>query len=276
MKILVLLLISVAAHSQISRNFQKEYKPKYEVGFGAINLDVPNYPGAAKATPRTIPFPWFIYRGEVLRADEEGTRARFLRDENLELGLSFGFNFAIKSDANEAREGMPDTDTLLGIGPGLIYRFLKDDPLQRINLGLGFRGNLSTDFSTRIKYQGFIVEPYIRYWRKLSEDSGLTLFTGFSLSVSDQEYADFFYTIEKQYETQERSAYNAKSGLVDIAFSVGFSYDISSKASIFSGVNYSNLSMAANKESYLVEEEHNIGVIVGFAWLFYESDQMVK
>jgi len=276
MKLFLLLLISLNAFTQISRNFQKATKPKYEIGFGAIRLDVPNYPGAAKSTPRTIPFPWIIYRGDVLRADEEGTRAKFLEGDSLELGLSFGFNFAIKSDDNEARSGMPNTDTLIGLGPGLIYRLLKDDPLQRVNLGIGLRGNLATNFSNRFRYQGLILEPYVRYWRKLSSSIPVTIFTSLSASISDQEYADFFYTVEDRYETSSREAYKAKSGLVDLALSVGFSYDFSKKASIFSGVNYSNLSLAANKRSDLVEEEHNIGVILGFAWLFYESDTMVK
>ena len=276
MKLFLIFFISLNAFTQISRNFQKSQKPKYEVGFGAIRLDVPNYPGASKSTPRTIPFPWVIYRGDILRADEEGTRAKFLEGDSLELGLSFGFNFAIKSDDNEARVGMPDTDTLVGIGPGLIYRLLKDDPLQRVNFGIGLRGNLATNFADSLRYQGLILEPYVRYWRKLSSDIPVTVFTSLSASISDQDYADFFYTVKNQYETSTREAYKAKSGLIDLAFSLGFSYDISKKASIFSGATYSNLSVAANKKSDLVEEEHNIGFIVGFAWLFYESDTMVK
>lgn len=275
-KILLILILSLSCFSQVSRNFKKTQKPKYEIGFGAISLDVPNYPGAANNTPRIIPFPWIIYRGDFIQADEEGTRAKLIVGKDLEVGLSAGFNFPIDSNENRAREGMPDTEALFGFGPGLIYRFFKDDPLQRLNLRLGIRVNYSSDFGSNTKYQGFLIEPSIRYWRKLSEDGNVTIFSGLSTSYSDQEYADFFYTVKKEFETSAREEFKAQSGLIDIAASLGISYDFSAKGSFFTGAFYSNLTRAANKESPLVEEQHNLGLIIGFAWLFFESETMVK
>lgn len=266
----------MSSFSQVSRNFNKSTKPKYEIGLGAIRLDVPNYPGSANSTPRVIPFPLFIYRGDFIRADEEGTRARFFENEYVELGFSGGFNFPINSDQNKARKGMPDTDALFGFGPGIIHRMLKNDPLQRMNFGLNLRVNVSTDFKDSLNYQGLIIEPYLRYWKKLSPDSRFTIFSGLSVSFSDQKYADFFYTVDQQYVTSTRSRYDASSGLIDLAASLGVSVDLSDQAGLFMGAFYSNLTLAANKESSLVEEQHNLGTIIGLTWLFFESTEMVK
>ena len=274
-KVIVFLLISYSSFSQVSRNFNKKEKPLYEVGVGFISLNTPNYPGAAANTPRFIPFPWFIYRGELLRADEEGTRARFFDSDIIEVGMSGGFNFPIDSDSNSQREGMPDKDTLFGIGPSILIRFLKNQPQHKLTIGLGIRLNLAVGNNLETKDEGWLVEPTIRYWRKFSEDSDLTFFSGLSLSFADRKYNRFFYQVDKDYISTTRDQYDAKSGLVDIAGSFGFAFDITKKASLFAGAFQSNLTSAANKNSPLVENQVNTGFIFGFSWLFYESDTRV-
>ncbi len=272
----LLILFSFSLSAQVSRNFKNSLRPKYEIGFGAIRLDVPNYPGAANNTPRFIPFPWLIYRSDNFQMDEEGTRAKLINKEKFEFGFSGGLNFSIKSEDNAARVGMPDTDTLFGMGPGIIYRFLNNDPLQRLNFGLGVRVNISTDFFDNTSYEGLLIEPYLRYWRKYSAASSLTFFSGISASFSDQDYADFFYSIDKQFETASRKSYNAKPGLVELSASFGFTSSLSEKLSVFVAASYSDLSLAANRDSFLVEKVTNFSAIMGFSWLFFESSEMVR
>ncbi len=268
-------LFSISSFSQVARNVGKKKKPKYELGAGFISLSTSNYPGAKKSTTRFIPFPWFIYRGEFLRADEEGTRAKLIDNENLELGMSGGFNFPIDSSENEAREGMPNSDAIFGIGPGLIYRFKNNSKTYNFTLGLGLRVNYAVGYLDQIKEQGWIIEPNIRYWYKPSVDSNWTIFSSLSYSAADKKYNKTFYQVDSEYETSKRRAYDAKAGTVDIAATLGLAYDFSKKAGFFMGVNYSNLSTAANKRSSLVEEEHNINIIFGCSWLLYESDELV-
>jgi len=167
-----LLFASDIAYSQVSRNFTKKNQPLYEIGAGIISLEVPNYPGAGTSTRRTIPFPWLIYRGKIIRADEEGSRLKLLSSERFEVGFSGGFNFPIESDKNKARKGMPDTDALLGLGPALLYRIPLASKLHRLTLGLGLRVNFSTTTTlSDMTEQGYVVEPSVRYWFKFSEGS---------------------------------------------------------------------------------------------------------
>ena len=258
------------ALTQISRNFNQKDKPLYEIGAGMIGLSVPNYPGAKSSTFRAIPFPWVIYRGDLLKADEEGNRLQFLKNDFFEVGLSGGFNFPIDSNENDAREGMPNTDALIGIGPGLIVR-LPTQSLQRFTFGLGIRANFAANTAGNLKEHGFIIEPNLRYWVKTSRTSPLTIFSSLSLAYADQKYHSFFYDIDEQYKTSNRESYKSKSGLVDLAGSLGFSLDLSKKSSFFTGLTYSNLTVSANKESSLVESQHNIGYVFGFAWMFHEK-----
>jgi outer membrane scaffolding protein for murein synthesis (MipA/OmpV family) len=267
-----LLFISGTAFSQVSRNFTKKNQPLYEIGAGIISLEVPNYPGAASNTRRTIPFPWIIYRGKILQADEEGSRLKLIGSERFEVGFSGGFNFPIESDKNEARKGMPDTDALVGLGPGLLYRIPLASKLHRLTLGLGMRVNFSTTTQlSHITHQGYIVEPSVRYWFKLSEESRFTYFTSLSASASDQKYAAFFYDVDSQYVTPQREAYTSRAGMIDMALSFGASAEATRRLTVFGGVFHANLSMAANKNSPLVENEQNTGFVLGLSWMFFEK-----
>ena len=269
---LFLLLFSLAASPQVSRNFTKKDQPLYEIGAGVISLEVPNYPGAASSTRRTIPFPWIIYRGEVIRADEEGSRLKFFGSERFEVGFSGGFNFPIESDKNRARKGMPDTDALLGLGPSLLYRLPLGSRLHRLTLGLGTRVNYAVrdDFS-RMQHQGHIVEPSARYWFKISEASAFTFFSTLSASAADEKYNAFFYEVDSRFATSQRPAYSARAGLVDTALSLGVSAEASRRLTIFAGIFHANLSLAANKNSPLLEDEQNTAYAVGLSWMLFEK-----
>ena len=119
------MLFSISAYSQVSRNFNKNTQPKLEGGIGAVGFNIPNYPGSANNTFRYLPFPWIIYRSDFLQSDEEGTRAKIFSTRKFEIGLSGGLNFPIDSNTNKARDGMPDTDILVGVGPAFIFRIIE-------------------------------------------------------------------------------------------------------------------------------------------------------
>lgn len=266
------LLLPTYAYSQVSRNFNKKDKPIYEIGLGVVSLTVPNYPGSKSTTERTIPFPWVIYRGDVLKADEEGSRLKLIGSDRFEVGFSGGFNFPIKSSQNEARKGMPDTNALIGLGPGLLYRVPLVSKLHRLTLGLGMRVNFSTTTSlTEIKIQGYIIEPNVRYWLKPTEKSPVTFFGSLSYSASDEKYAEFFYEVAPRYVTATRQAHKAVAGTVDIATSLGLSWEATKTLTVFTGIFYSNLSLAANKKSDLLEDEHNRGFVLGASWMIAEK-----
>tara|TARA_B100001971_G_C18263674_1_gene589552 strand:- start:4602 stop:5306 length:705 start_codon:yes stop_codon:yes gene_type:complete len=232
---------------------------------------LPNYPGAQSTTLRTIPFPWIIYRGEYLKSDEEGSRLQIIKDKGFEFGVSGGFNFPIKSEENDARNGMPDTDALLGFGPSLIFRYPTESKLTRLTFGLGLRINYSIAPSFTFREQGFVAEPNIKYWHRPSKESPYTFFSRFSVAFADESYNNFFYGVKNEFETPTREAFDALSGVVDIGASLGFSVELTKNLFLFTSGFYSNLTLAANKESDLIEEHHNTGFIFGLSWMLFEK-----
>lgn len=269
------MLFTSSVMAQVSRNFNKAKKPKYEIGGGFAYFNIPNYPGSRGSELRFIPFPIVIYRGDIFRIDEDGTRARIIKKKVYEFGFSGGLNFAIKEKDNEIRRGMGDTGALVGLGPALIFNLLKTDS-KKVIAGLGLRSNFEFNSTSDINYRGLTVDPYIRFLYKPSVKSQFTFLSSWNIIFGEKKYNDFFYGVAPDKVTANRAAYEAKAGIVESTTFLGFTYDTRYKLSLFAGGYYSNLSIAANKRSNLLEKEHNFGVGAGLTWLFHQSKELVE
>src|SRR5688572_13316365 len=89
----------------------------WEAGIGGGVGYLPDYPAAGQNHLKGLGFPYFIYRGRILRADREGARARFVHTPLADVEMSFAASFSSDSEDNEARRGMPDLDYLVEAGP---------------------------------------------------------------------------------------------------------------------------------------------------------------
>lgn len=267
-----LFLISTA-QAQVSQNFLNQTQPLYEGGFGAITTSVPDYPGSSNHRFRVVPFPYFVYRGKYLRADDEGTRARVLSSSWHEFGISFAFNFPVKSGDNPSRLGMPDLDALMGLGPRLLIR-LRTRPTHQFNFIVESRALVSTDFRNRMEGRGISVEPRLSYWYRFS--SLTTMYSHLSYEFGSAEYMRFFYNIRPEFATPQREAYTARAGLLERSIGVGVSQQLPQRFSLFIALGWRNQDLAANRHSPLVERKDNYALIAGLVWLFFESEEQVE
>lgn len=269
------LCFSIKANAQVSSHFLDEQQPKYEIGLGAIGLQTPFYPGANQSFFRAIPFPFFIYRGDFLRADDEGTRARLQKSRNYEFGLSMDFNFPVDSNEAHRRYGMPDLDAMVQIGPRFLLRFLPDNPSQRLNFTLALRGAFVVNPDPFVKAQGLAFEPGLSFWNRWDKLQ-LTFSSYLNFSFATSELNRFFYDVQQQYATADRPSYSSKAGLVESRLGMGLSKDFNDRVLIFTGGSWSQLDLAANKNSPLVETRNNFSFIVGFVWIFHKSEEKVE
>lgn len=270
----LMMLNSSAAFAQVSQNFLRDEQPQYELGAGLIMLNVPDYSGSSNNRIRFVPFPYYIYRGKYLRADDEGTRARLLTSKYHETGLSFSFNFPVRSGNNPTRAGMPDLDTLVGLGPRFLFRLLADETHQRLNLTFSVRAMFSVDADLHLTARGVSLQPGLNYWRKLRKTE-LTFFSGLNFEFGSAENNQFFYQVDPVFATPERPAFHAQAGLVESSLSMGFGYNIVNNVFIFSSGSWRNLDLAKNRESPLVASRDNLAVVFGLVWTFYESKAKV-
>jgi len=100
-------------------------QPLWEAGVGVGVLRLPHYRGSDQSHTWVLPVPYFVYRGEFLRADREGARAVLVDAERLDVDISVAATAPTRSRDNRARAGMPDLSPTVEIGPNVNYTLVR-------------------------------------------------------------------------------------------------------------------------------------------------------
>src|SRR5687767_4626040 len=66
-----------------------ETLPLWEAGVLGAVISAPDYPASNERQTVALPFPYFVYRGPIVRSDEKGLlRGRIFRSERAEIDIS--------------------------------------------------------------------------------------------------------------------------------------------------------------------------------------------
>ncbi len=243
-------------------------EPLWEAGAGAAALSLPDYRGSDERRAYLLPFPYFVYRGERLRADREGVRAKLFNDDRWDLDVSAGANFAIRSEGNRARADMPRLHPWVEIGPELVYHVIGQ---PRSAFSLDARGALRAVFAVgggRVSAEGVIANPYLRArWRNLG---GLDLSASLGVQFADRQHHDYLYGVAPAYATAERPAYAARGGYGGWQASLGASRRY---GDLWIGgyVRLDSLGGAVFESSPLVRTRRYAAAGIAVAWVFGKS-----
>lgn len=253
-----------------------ELRPEWEFGVGATAFALPDYRGSDESRAYLFPFPYVIYRGEVLRVDRQGVRGVFFESDRVELDLSMSATPPVDSDKNRARQGMPHLDPTLEIGPRLKLTLVRDRAKEwALDFRVPVRAVIATDFS-HAEGAGYVLYPH------LSLDARPTFFGGrWNLGLQagplygTRRYHRYFYGVDAEFATPQRPAYTASggySGTLALAsltrrwrrFWVG------------GFARYDTLKGAAFESSPLMRRDYSVMAGVAFAWVFAESARKVE
>ncbi len=143
-----------------------EEKPLWELGAGLVLLQMPDYFGSDKNRLYLLPYPYFIYRGDILDIDRDRISGRVFKTDRILLDLSFFGQVPVESSDNEARQGMPDLDPTFEVGPSLKITLLDNrQDHQKLYLFLPVRAVFSTDFSS-LRHEGLGIRSPIGFRKK--------------------------------------------------------------------------------------------------------------
>lgn len=249
----------------------QQRRPRYELGAAAGFFYLPDYPGADESRLRILPIPYFIYRGDFVRAEREGgVRGRFYMRESFELDLSFDAAFPVNSTKNKAREGMENLDWIGQVGPRFIYHVFKN-PESRLDFYLPLRVVASSDF-TRIDDRGVVLQPEFAYRHRDVFHAGIGIAAYTGITYASERLMDYFYTIKPRYAKAGRSAYEASGG--ELASNVSFFLvkELPYKVTVFAGNSYYFYSDAKNRTSPLIRDRDTVSYSLGIVWRFFESE----
>lgn len=253
-----------------------EQLPLWEAGLGGAALSFPDYRGSNERQFWLLPFPYLVYRGEYLQADERRMRGVFFKTERAELDLSFNGSVPVDSDDNDARRGMPDLDGTLEIGPSLNLKLMETAGRKtQVELRLPVRAVLASDFSY-VRQVGWVFQPNISV--DVRDPLG---HAGWKLGVlagpifSDQRYHRYFYEVAPAFATAARPAYTPGGGYAGTQFIAALSKRYR-EFWIGGFIKWDTLHGAAFDDSPLVKDRQGFAAGFSIAWVLGESKKMVE
>lgn len=252
MRLLVLILMLLAAG--IAR---AERTSQWEIGIGVGGVYGPDYRGADEEQGHLLPFPYVLYRGEVVTIDQEGARGELFSSPRVTFYISAGAGLPADSEKNSARAAMPDLWPTVEVGPSLDLRLWQDDTRQRTwALRLPLRGVIATNLR-EVRDAGILFAPHLDYRRRAANGREATLSIG-PLFASER-YHEYFYEIDPVHATASRPAYAARGGYSGSRLTVTLSRD---HGRIWMGtfVRYDRLDGAVFEDSPLVKRDESLMV----------------
>jgi outer membrane protein len=243
--------------------------PLWELGGVALGVSQSAYPGADQQVNRALALPYFVYRGDVLRADRDTAGIRAMKTETFELDVGFAGAFGAGTETIEARQGMRKLGTMVELGPRLKWDLGAGPAGGRLSAEFPARAVL--DLSDKAAHRGWSLEPKLTYSNRTA--SGWRYSASVSAIVADTRLAQTFYEVRSSEATAARPAYTAESGLVSWRFGTAFSRSLARDWNLFGFARLETVAGAANESSPLVRRSSGASVGVGVAYTWMRSDR---
>jgi outer membrane scaffolding protein for murein synthesis (MipA/OmpV family) len=250
-------------------------KPLWELGIGLGLLQMPDYRGSDENKLYLLPYPYLVYRGDILKVEEQRVSGQIFKTDRISLDFSGYGAVPVKSSDNSARAGMPDLDPTFELGPALKIKLWesKEDKFK-LDLTLPVRAFFSTNFYS-VSREGWVFSPRINFVKHdLIPDTGLNLGISAGPMFADSGYHAYFYTVGPAYATAARPAYSAGGGYSGSTLTVGLGKEY--KQFVFNAfVSADFLQGASFENSPLVKRETSFMSGVSVSWIFFKSAKTV-
>ena len=249
-------------------------EPLWEAGFGVAAIHFPYYRGSAQERTYALPAPYFVYRGDIFKADRYGMRGIFFKTDRLDLNLSVGASLPVESEDIPVRAGMRNLKPSVELGPSLdVTLWRSDDEDTRLDIRTPLRAAISVESDPR--YIGAQFYPHANL--DFANAFGIE---GWNLGVqagpvfTNSRYNRYFYGVPAEFATATRPAFEPGGGYAGMQF-------LASLSKRFPGfwvggfARYDTLSGAEFIASPLVTSKRYFAAGLGISGSFAESSTKV-
>jgi outer membrane protein len=187
-------------------------QPLWEFGLGIGAVVFNDYRGASSVHGYPVPVPYFIYRGNILRADRDGVHGRFLNQRYVEFDISANATAPVFSRNSAPRAGMPNLDSTIELGPSVIWHLWRaDDERLRLDLRAPVRNAIT--LASPPRSIGWVFAPNFSLdYRAGGRAAGWNLGVLGGPLYAQRRYHEYFYGVAPQYATATRPSYDAPGG----------------------------------------------------------------
>ena len=265
-----------AARADVVTGADTNGPPQWEVGLFGVGARLPLYRGSDESKDYFFALPYLIYRGEVVQVEREGVRGLFYRGDRIETDISMGGNPPVKKNA-KARQGMPELDPLLEMGPavrGILYRGQR---LKSLRIEVAARAVISVDRSDLgTAHEGnrlilSLVAP--RYVPRAGSPWSAGCRGG--VDFADSDYHSYFYDVTEDQALPDRPAYHSGGGYSGCYAAAFVTREVTERLSVSLYGQWNNVDGAVYDDSPLVKDRNNYIAGVAVVWTLAESEQHV-
>lgn len=252
-----------------------DQKPLWEAGLGIGALSFPDYRGSDETHLYPVPVPYFVYRGDFLKADRNGVRGEFFNRTSIELNISVNATIPVQSNHDRARRGMPNLRPTIEIGPSVDFRVWRSrDEHLKFDVVLPFRFPVTIESSPQVI--GWNFSPRLNLdVQDIAAHAGWNFGIGAGPMFAARKYHQYFYSVAPQYATISRPAYDAKGGYSGAQFISALSKRFPNYW-VGAYIRYDALRGVEFEDSPLVKQKYYIAGGIGIAWMLRESSRMVE
>ena len=252
----------------------EQIKPVWEVGIALGALSLPDYRGADERTAYLLPVPYFVYRGEFIKADRSGLQGTFFKNERLQVDLSVNATLAVNSENSLTRRGMADLDPIVELGPTADFKVWQaGNDKAKLDFRLPLRAAMTLDWSPR--YVGLRFLPGVQF--TLDDPPG---WVGGSLKLqaaaifSNRQYNNYLYGVPTTDAAPGRPAYQAASGYGGAQLNLLLSKRYPHYW-VGGFLRFDSLAGAAFSDSPLVRKMNGVSAGLAISWIVSESSRKV-
>jgi outer membrane scaffolding protein for murein synthesis (MipA/OmpV family) len=244
-------------------------RPLWELGVGVGALRLPHYRGSDQSHNFLLPVPYLVYRGDIFKADKDGTRAVLLNTDALDFDISVAISAPTRSRDNDARRGMADLAPTFELGPNLNWTVARAGD-WKLDLRLPVRGVATLESNP--KMVGWTSTPNANL--DVANVGGWNLGLLAGPVINSRRMNGHFYDVAASEAIAGRPAYSAAGGYAGAQFVAALSrrYERSWAGFFF---KFDTLHGAQFDASPLVRRRNNIAFGFAMSWVLKTSDQMV-
>lgn len=252
-----------------------EKLPLYEYGIVGLAATIPHYRGSDEYQTYAFPLPYFVYRGEIVKADREGIRGIFWKYKQFETDISLSGNPPAEDD--KAREGMPDLDAIGEIGPALNYYFYRYGERDVLFLQANLRGAFALGFDSglEVEHEGWVSDFSLIYRdSQLFREHRIRYHVSGGFQFADADLHSYFYGVSPRYATPDRRQYEAEGGYGGFQLSGSILKELTPRLWVSCYGRWMNIDGAVFEDSPLVQTRNNAIVGAMLIWKFGESEAL--
>ena len=252
-----------------------EQLPLWELGAGIAAVNLPDYRGSDRTKIYVLPVPYFVYRGEFLKADRNGVRSTLFNNDKMEINVSVNGTLPVDSTDNPARRGMSDLRPTVELGPTAnVNLWRSPDEKMKVDFRAPLRTSITVESSP--KQIGWLFSPSLNLDVKDPAGfSGWNLGLLGSLVFNNRKYNRYFYAVSPSEATAERPAYDPSGGYAGSQFTLALSKRFP-RYWVGGFLRYDTLAGATFRDSPLVKRQNNVSAGFAISWVLTESSRLVN